>query len=87
LTADLDDLIVTHSLPGSTPQRVRTSLKPLATFPFLGPALQGRWQELRFVLGPWPWMLLVHRYDDLLDRVAIVTIQGARSARAPTAER
>jgi hypothetical protein len=40
-----------------------------------------------FILGPWPWMPLVYRYDDLLDRVAIVTIQGARSARAPTAER
>jgi hypothetical protein len=39
-------------------------------------------QGFRFILGPWPWMLLVYVYDSVLDQVAVVTIQDARSARA-----
>lgn len=85
--ADLDDLIATHSLPGNTRERVRTSLQSLATFPLLGPALSGAWQGFRFVLGPWPWMLLVYVYDGEAGQVAVVTIQDARSARAATSER
>jgi len=37
------------------------------------------------LLGPWRWMLLIHPVAD--DRVVIVTIQDARAAAAPTAER
>jgi len=85
--ADLDDLIVTHSLPATTRQRVRTSLEPLAAFPMLGPALTGRWQGFRFILGPWPWMLLIYAWDEGLGRVAVVTIQDARSGRAATSQR
>ncbi len=85
--ADLDALIATHSLPGNTRERVRTSLQSLATFPLLGPALSGAWQGFRFVLGPWPWMLLVYVYDGEVGQVAVVTIQDARSARAAPSER
>lgn len=85
--ADLDDLIVTHGLPATNRQRVRTSLEPLAAFPLLGPALTGRWQGFRFILGPWPWMLLIYAHDEGAGRVSVVTIQDARSARAATAER
>lgn len=84
---DLDALILTHSLPDSTRDRVRTALAPLTEFPFLGPALTGRWQGLRFVLGPWPWMLLVYQFDETSDQVSVVTIQDSRSARAATAQR
>jgi hypothetical protein len=82
--ADLDRLIRTHRLPGSTRDRVKASLAPLATFPLLGRALPGRWAGFRVVLGPWPWMLLVHAYDEVRDRVVIVTIQDSRSARSAT---
>jgi plasmid stabilization system protein ParE len=82
--ADLNVMILTHGLPASTRDRVRTVLRPLATFPLLGPALTGQWQGLRFILGPWPWMLLVYEYDETADRVSVVTIQDARSARAAT---
>ena len=82
--ADLAALILTHSLPASTRDRVRIALRPLATFPLLGPSLTGRWQRFRFILGPWPWMLLVYIYDSSLDQVAVVTIQDSRSARAAT---
>lgn len=83
----LDSLILTHPLPASTRHRVRTALAPLAELPLLGPALTGRWRGLRFVLGPWPWMLLVYEYDEATDQVSVVTIQDSRSARAAPTQR
>ena len=77
-------MIRTHSLPASTSERVRASLAPLATFPRLGAQLEGRWERFRFVLGPWPWMLLVYVWDEVTDVVAVVTIQDARSAGTAT---
>ena len=84
---ELETMILTHSLPASTRDRVRTALEPLAEFPLLGPALDGTWRGLRFILGPWPWMLLVYSYDAPAERVSVVTIQDARSSRAATAKR
>jgi len=81
--ANLDDLIVTHSLPPSTRARVRASLEPLATFPLIGSRLEGRWQGFRFILGPWPWMIMVHEYDETKDEVGVATIADSRSASAP----
>ena len=80
-------MILTHSLPASTNERVRAALAPLADFPQLGPTLDGRWSGFRLVLGPWPWMLVVYVWDENADEVAVVTIQDARSARAATGER
>lgn len=84
---DLDALVLTHSLPASTRDRIRAALAPLAEFPLLGPELTGRWTGLRFILGPWRWMLLVYEYDEASDQVSIITIQDSRSAWATTAER
>lgn len=81
---DLDALIRTHSLPADTRVRVRRILRGLERFPRLGPALGGRWDGFRFVLGPWRWMLLVYLLDDGEDRVVFVTIQDARSSTAAT---
>lgn len=85
--AELDRLIVTHSLPTTTRARVRASLEPLASFPLIGSRLVGRWLGLRFILGPWPWMLVVYEYDETIDRVGVVTIQDSRSARSATSDR
>jgi plasmid stabilization system protein ParE len=82
----LDRLIETHSLPADTRARVRRSLEPLAQFPLIGSPLHGRWSQFRFVVGPWRWMIVVYFYDDETDRVLIVTIQDAQSARAATAQ-
>ena len=82
---DLDRLTLTLSLPADTRQRVRASLAPLRAFPRLGAELAGGWAGLRFLLGPWRWMLIVYEYDDVRDRIVVVTIQDARSSRAPTA--
>jgi plasmid stabilization system protein ParE len=84
---DLDALIRTHSLPPDTPSRVARSLRPLVRFPDMGPELGGRWDGLRFVLGPWRWLLLVYVYLESEGRVVVVTIQDARSSPAATAPR
>ncbi len=84
---NLDILIETRSLPASARERFRRSLEPLHEFPLLGAPLGDRWSGFRFILGPWRWMLVVYRYDEELDQVAIVTIQDARSARAATSSR
>lgn len=85
--ADLYGLILTHSLPASTVIRVRTALRPLGAFPALGPALGGRWQGFRFILGPWPWMIVMYQHDEANDRVSVVAIQDSRSVRSATAQR
>lgn len=79
---DLDRLIVTHSLPADTKQRVQRSLRPLERFPLLGAQLEGRWSEFRFVLGPWRWMVVVYAYLEDEDRIVVVTIQDGRSSAA-----
>jgi plasmid stabilization system protein ParE len=84
--ADLDRLVRTHSLPRDTRERVRASLEPLQRFPRLGPELAGRWTGLRFILGPWRWMLLVYVFDERTDRVVVVTIQDARTSTAATVD-
>ena len=81
---DLDRLIAILALPADTRSRVKASLTPLARFPLLGPELRGRWQPLRFILGPWRWMLIVYEYLEAEHRVVILTIQDARSSSAVT---
>jgi plasmid stabilization system protein ParE len=78
---DLDRLIASHSLPPYTRARVARSLAPLARFPLLGPALEGRWSGFRFVLGPWRWMIFVYAYLEDEDRAIVVTVQDGRSSR------
>jgi hypothetical protein len=81
--ADLEQLIVTHSLPADTRERVGRSLRHLERFPLLGPALEGRWEGFRFLLGPWRWLILVYAYLEDEDRVVVVTIQDGRSVNSP----
>ena len=81
---DLEDLIRTHSLSADTRGRVARSLRALERFPLMGPALGGRWEGLRFLLGPWRWLLLVYVFIESEDRVVVVTIQDARSSTAAT---
>ena len=82
---DLARLIRTRSLPAGTRARLRHGLEPLRCFPRLGAPLEGRWAEVRFVLGPWRWMIVACAYDEESDAAAIVTIRDGRSSRAATA--
>jgi len=84
---DLDRLIATRSLPPTTRERVRQSLRPLAAFPHMGARLHGRWEGYRLVFGPWRWMIVVDHVDDAAEVVGVVTIQDARMSRAATSER
>jgi hypothetical protein len=84
---DLAGLIRTHSLPADTRARVVRSLRALERFPLMGPALSGRWEGFRFLLGPWRWLVLVYVFIESEDRVVVVTIQDARSSTAATAIR
>jgi hypothetical protein len=84
---DLDTLIRTHSLPPDTRARVARSLRGLERFPLLGPALSGRWDGFRFVLGPWRWLVLVYVFIESEDRVVVVTVQDARASTAATTSR
>ena len=84
---DLEDLTRTHSLPADTRARVARSLRGLERFPLMGPALSGRWEGLRFLLGPWRWLLLIYVFIESEDRVVVVTIQDARSSAAATTSR
>jgi hypothetical protein len=82
---NVERLIETHSLPANTTGRFESSIRPLATFPFLGQALDGRWSGYRYVLGPWRWMLIVYVYHEDQDLAGVVTVQDARAQHSPTA--
>lgn len=84
---DLERLILTHSLPADTRARVKRTLRPLERFPLMGAELGGRWQDFRFALGPWRWMVMVYGYVEDEDRVVVVTIQDGRSSTGPGASR
>jgi hypothetical protein len=81
---DLDRMIVTHSLPADTRARVARSLRILEQFPAVGRQLEGRWRQLRFILGPWRWLLLVYIHYEQDDRVVVVGIHDARSSTSVT---
>jgi plasmid stabilization system protein ParE len=83
---DLERLTAVLSLPSDTRDRVRASIAPLERFPLLGQELGGRWEGLRFILGPWRWMLIVYEYDEDDDRVVVLTIHDARASTAFTSD-
>jgi len=82
-TEDLARLIRSHTLPADTIARLQRSLRPLERFPRIGPELGGRWSGMRFVLGPWRWMLCVYVVFEDEDRAVVLTIQDARADRGP----
>jgi len=78
----LDQLVLSHSLPADTRQRVKHSLRPLERFPRFGPelAVLRDGSELRFLIGPWPWLVLVYLYDESAQRVVVVSPEDGRAA-------
>ena len=80
---DVDAAIGALELPSDSWIRIGRSLRVLETFPLAGPRLEGRWAPNRFVLGPWPWMLLVYRYDETSDQVFLLAMFDARSSGSP----
>lgn len=77
---DIDAAASFLELPPSYWKRIAHSLRVLEIFPLAGTRLKGRWVPLRFVHGPWLWMILLYRYDESTDRVFVVAMHDARSA-------
>ncbi|MEW6225928.1 MAG: type II toxin-antitoxin system RelE/ParE family toxin [Chloroflexota bacterium] len=78
--SELERLIHTRRLPADTRDRVRRSLAQLETFPLAGRRLTGRWRAFRLIVGPWPWLLLVHIYDGAAGTVTVVAVHDAKTA-------
>jgi plasmid stabilization system protein ParE len=81
---DVDEAVSALDLPNDTWARVARSLRPLELFPQAGTELSGRWAPTRFVLGPWPWMILLYRYDRSSDSVYVVAMHDGRAATSAT---
>jgi plasmid stabilization system protein ParE len=78
--ADLRGLVKGLGLPANTNARVQRSLRILERFPRAGRALTGRWEGTRFLIGPWPWMIIVYVHDAADDVVYVVAVHDGRSA-------
>lgn len=87
--AGLDQLVLSHSLPADTRARVEESVRPLARFPRLGPELRplAEGGELRFLIGPWPWLVIVYFYVESENRVVVVSVEDGRAATATVTRR
>ena len=83
----LAELIDSHSLPADTAARIRRALLPLERFPRLGPVLDPGTSDVRFLLGPWRWLVIVYAYREADDLVAVLAFEDGRSARSAAARR
>ena len=81
---DLNAMIVTHSLPANTRQRVKRSLRSLEVAPRIGPELGGPWAGFRSSSALWRWMILVHLLIEEEDRAVVIIVRDARSSSAAT---
>lgn len=82
--ADLGELIDTLGLPANALRRVQTSLRILQRFPLAGRALIGAWEGMRFLIGPWPWLILIYLHDEHDDAVHIVAAHDGRNSSSAT---
>jgi hypothetical protein len=82
--ARVDQLILSHSLPRDTRLRIELSTRVLKRFPRFGPELSrlADGAELRFLIGPWPWLVIVYLYIASENRAVVVSIEDGRAASA-----
>ena len=83
----LAELIDSHSLPVDTHDRVQRTLEPLKRFPLFGAALDAASPQLRFIISPWRWLVILYAYREADDTVAILAFEDGRSARSATTKR
>jgi hypothetical protein len=86
--AGLDRLVRSHSLPADTRTRVEASARPLERFPRFGPELRSLAdeEELRFLIGPWPWLVIVYLFLARENRIVLVSIEDGRAATSTIGE-
>ena len=85
--ADLGELIETLGLRANALRRVQASLRILERFPLAGRALTGAWAGTRFLIGPWPWLILIYVHDEHDDAVYVVAAHDGRGSSAATSAR
>ena len=79
--SNLNRLVLTHSLPNDTRERIEASAQPLERLPRIGPEIRTLADgSLRFLIGPWPWLLIIYLYLEADERVVIVSIEDGRTA-------
>lgn len=85
--ADLDRLVVAHHLPADTRERIESSARPLERFPRFGPEIRTfpDGGELRFLIGPWPWLLILYLESD--EMIGVVSIEDGRTATSTVTRR
>jgi plasmid stabilization system protein ParE len=78
----LDRLVLSHSLPADTRERIEASARPLDRFPRLGPELHTLpdGAELRFLIGPWPWLVVIYVHIERENRIVLVSVEDGRAA-------
>ncbi|MBB4661789.1 hypothetical protein [Conexibacter arvalis] len=62
-------------------------MRTLQPFRLAGRALTGAWKGTRFIIGPWPWLILIYLHDETDDAVYIVAAHDGRSSSAATSAR
>jgi len=51
----------------------------------VGSRLPAPHDDLRFLLGPWRWLLAIYRHDEATDAVVVLALEDVRSkAASPT---
>ena len=80
---DLRQLVADLGLGDPALLRVQKSLRMLERFPLAGRALTGVWEGTRFLIGPWPWMIIVYVHDAADDAVSVVSVHDGRSGDRP----
>jgi hypothetical protein len=83
----LPRVVETLGLPADALRRVQSSLRILERFPLAGRALTGPWERTRFVIGPWPWLILIYLHDEDDDVVYIVAAHDGRGSSSATGSR
>lgn len=84
---DLRSLTRALGLGPGAAARIQRALRILERFPRAGRALTGRWAGTSFLIGPWPWMILVYVYDEADDAVFIVAVHDGRSGSVAATSR
>ena len=85
----LEQLVLSHHLPSDTRDRIEESARPLERFPRFGPEI-GKLPDgskLRFLIGPWPWLVIVYLFIESDDRVGVVSIEDGRAASSTVSRR
>jgi plasmid stabilization system protein ParE len=79
----LERLVLTHNLPPDARERIEASTQPLRRFPLIGPEIRAAADgSLRFLIGPWPWLVIIYLYIEADERAVIVSVEDGRAATA-----